>query len=467
MSEHFSKSLIEQFRDRSLDVSTLSDISAHLESCVECYELFREAFRDKKRDTPARFTLSSAVWLVDEHIDYEQIVSYVVGRLDAEDREILDEHLELCGRCCEDVRSFVAHRQQIEPELKIRYAQYEKRLKWRHFTYWVEGFRLPLKPACAVYTLLLISALVAAIILLRREGSVSHSVAPIANVTPASTPNAPSMPNPIRGGSAIAPQSSSGAGKSRSEPEDRRQPRRISPAGAETANWRDSGRLLVSLRDGGRQISLDDTGALAGLDDLSVSTRRLVKETLSSGEIRRPAALDDLAVEKSGATRSNFTDQPSFKLISPGQTVIVENKPVFKWEPLKGAMGYKVYIASRANWDGLSSPTLTPTTLEWTPPTPLRRGETYTWVVSAITEKGELIVPASSEPERKFKVLSERRFSDLIRLKQQTSSRLALGLFYARSGLVYEAEKEFQLLAAENADSTLAAKLLKQARSWR
>ena len=96
MSEHFSKSLIEQFRDRSLDVSTLSDISAHLESCVECYELFREAFRDKKGDPPALFTLSSAVRLADEHIDYEQIVSYVDGGLDTEDREILDEHFELC-----------------------------------------------------------------------------------------------------------------------------------------------------------------------------------------------------------------------------------------------------------------------------------------------------------------------------------------------------------------------------------
>jgi len=206
---------------------------------------------------------------------------------------------------------------------------------------------------------------------------------------------------------------------------------------------------------------------LTGMEDLPVSTRRLVKETLSSGEMRRPAILDDLAVEKSGATRSNATDRPSFKLTSPGQAVIVENKPVFKWEALNGALGYKVYIASRANWAGASSPTLAPSTLEWTPPTPLRRGETYTWVVSAITEKGELTVPASSEPERKFKVLSERDFGALMRLKQQTGSRLALGLFYARSGLVFEAEKELQLLANENAGSSFAAKLLDQVRSWR
>src|SRR5262245_16072991 len=243
MPEHFSKSLIEQFRDRSLDVSTMSAISAHLEACVECYELFRKAFRAKKGGATARFTLSSAVWLKDEHIEYEQIVSYEDGSLDAEDREILDKHLELCLRCREDVRSFVAHRQQIGPELKIRYVPYEKQPKRRHFADWLEGFRFPLKPAYAVYTLLLISALVAAIILLRRDGSISHSGAPIANATPTSTPNAPTMPNPIQGGSAIASHSSSGADKSRGEPVDRRQPRRISSAGAETANWRDSERL--------------------------------------------------------------------------------------------------------------------------------------------------------------------------------------------------------------------------------
>jgi hypothetical protein len=187
---------------------------------------------------------------------------------------------------------------------------------------------------------------------------------------------------------------------------------------------------------------------------------------LSSGELQRPVILNDFVVEKS-STRSNTSDQPSFKLISPGQAVIVETKPVFKWEPLKGALGYKIYIASRANWAGMASPTLDSSTFEWIPPTHLRRGETYTWVVSAITEKGELTVPASSEPERKFKVLGERDFNALIKLKRHTSSHMMLGLFYVRSGLVFEAEKELQLLANENANSTFAAKLLDQVRSWR
>lgn len=459
MSYHIPKSLIEQFRGRSLDVSALSAVSAHLESCAKCLELFREASRDKGANAPAWFSWSSEGWLRDEHLEYEQLVSYVDGSLDNEDREILDEHLILCGRCWEDVWSFVAHRQQIKPELKIRYTWAEKQAKGRHFAGWWESFKLSLKPAYAIYALLLISSLVAATTLLRRGRSTetpSQSATPFVTVTPATSPTQ----------NTIASQSSGGQDKSHGEITDRRPPHQKSPIGNGHMNRRNSERPLVALRDGGRQIFLAGAGNLEGLEDLPLSTRQLVNQTLSSGELQRPAILDDLVVERS-ATRSNTAEQPSFKLISPHQAVIAETKPVFKWEPLKGAQGYKVYTASRLNWEGISSPTLDPSTLEWTPSNPLRRGETYTWVVSAITDQGELMVPASSEPERKFKVLRERDFNALIKLKRQTGSHLVLGLFYARSGLVFEAERELQILANENADSALAGKLLDQVRSWR
>src|SRR5262249_23477688 len=133
----------------------------------------------------------------------------------------------------------------------------------------------------------------------------------------------------------------------------------------------------------------------------------------------------------------------------------------------KDVLGYKVYLASRATWTGVSSPLLSPSVLEWTPPTPLRRGETYSWVVSAITAQGELTIPAASEPQRKIKVLGERNFRALMKLKRQTGSPLVLGLFYARSGLIFEAEREFQRMVEKNTDSPLAKNLLDQVRSWR
>src|SRR5262249_7925693 len=99
MSEHISKILIEQFRDRSLDAPTLSAITLHLEDCANCYELFREAFREKRANAPVSFNLSSETWLKDEHLEYEQMVSYVDAILEPEDREILDIHLKLCRSC--------------------------------------------------------------------------------------------------------------------------------------------------------------------------------------------------------------------------------------------------------------------------------------------------------------------------------------------------------------------------------
>ncbi len=472
MTEHVSKSLIAQFLDRSLDVSTLVSISTHLESCVECYEMFRETFKVKRETVTEWSSLSSSDWLREEHLEYEEIIAYVDGPLDGEDREILDEHLKLCGRCRGDLESFVIHRQHIEPELNLRYSPSQKQSERRYFKDLWESFKIQLKPAYAAYAVLSLISLVSIAILLRNPTeSPSHSDSPIAIVTPSISPTV--SPKPGSTPSESSKSSGSSGLSSSALPDnnpgktgDRLQPDLENSVGAEIKNLSESHKLVISLHDGRRQIALYDSGRISGLEDLSDSDRKLVQETLSSGELQRPAILDEF-VAGTSVTRSKGADQASFKLISPGQVVISENKPVFKWEPLKGAVGYKVYIASKSNWAGMASPALGSSTLEWIPPTPLRRGETYTWAVTAITEKGDLIAPAPYEPERKFKVLGERDLNALVRLKRQTTSHLALGLYYLRSGLISDAEKEFQLLVNENADSAFATKLLDQARSFR
>src|SRR6185369_2384343 len=192
MSDHIPKSLIEQFRDRSLDAAALSAISAHLESCARCYELFREAFRNKSGNAAPWFSLSSESWLKEEHLEYEQIVSYTDGALDEEDREILDEHLQLCARCSEDVQSFVTHRQQIEPELKIRYAPFKQQVEEGRFAVWRHRFKLSLKPAYPVYALVLIGALAISTMLLRRGGGTETTIQPDTPIV--KTPPIPSPP---------------------------------------------------------------------------------------------------------------------------------------------------------------------------------------------------------------------------------------------------------------------------------
>jgi hypothetical protein len=56
----------------------------------------------------------------------------------------------------------------------------------------------------------------------------------------------------------------------------------------------------------------------------------------------------------------------------------------------------------------------------------------------------------------------------LSKLKQhQPVSHLALGLTYARFGLVNEAEAEFRKLLNENPDSAIAKRLLRTVQNWR
>jgi hypothetical protein len=46
-------------------------------------------------------------------------------------------------------------------------------------------------------------------------------------------------------------------------------------------------------------------------------------------------------------------------------------------------------------------------------------------------------------------------------------SHLALGVFYAREGMLAEAEREFQVLVNDNPGSQIAASLLRAVQSWR
>jgi hypothetical protein len=466
MSEHIQKSLIDRYRDRSLDAPAMSAISAHLETCAACHELFRATFRNKEKSAVKGPFPSSKRWLQDEHLEYEQLVSYVDNGLDQEDREILEEHLVVCERCQCDVQSFVAHRREVEPELKIRYAPAGKRTKSRQFMDWWGGFNLSLKPIYAASALLLISALAVSTILLRRgdppqpgaiQVAVTPTYTPVTPVTPTATPitNEAALNQPASPARRLPPPS--GTGKNHFSRLPVREANHADPA--QPTNPR------VSVRGGKNEYSPRDSNHLIGLENLSVLDKQMVKETLSSGAIRRPSILDDLVAETS-SVRGPDAERAPFTLLTPRQTVIVETMPTFKWEPLKDALGYKVYLASKATWNGVSSPLLSPSVLEWSPHTPLRRGETYSWVVSAITAQGEFTVPAASEPERKFKVLGEGNFRALMKLKRQTSSPLVLGLFYARSGLIFEAEREFQRMAEKNTDSPLAKSLLDQMRSW-
>ena len=106
---------------------------------------------------------------------------------------------------------------------------------------------------------------------------------------------------------------------------------------------------------------------------------------------------------------------------------------------------------------------LSPTQTQWEAPA-LRRGKIFSWVVTALVDAKKVVSPSASAPEIKFAVLSTADFQELSRLKR-SNSHLALGVFYARVGLLNEAEREFEALIELNPHSELPRKLLQSVRT--
>jgi len=83
----------------------------------------------------------------------------------------------------------------------------------------------------------------------------------------------------------------------------------------------------------------------------------------------------------------------------------------------------------------------------------------------AAVDGNEIVSPGPSAPEMKFQVLSTGNLQQLYRLKK-ARLHLALGVFYAREGMVPDAEREFRILVQNNPRSELANKLLREIQSW-
>jgi hypothetical protein len=221
--------------------------------------------------------------------------------------------------------------------------------------------------------------------------------------------------------------------------------------------------IVVLLRDGSTEISLDKKGALAGIAGLDPAVTDSVREVLATAALSKPQVLSELAgppIKFMGQSGS----PPPFVLISPVDTVVEDQQPTLRWQALNGATSYTVAV-----FDSQFRPVARerlPAATEWRVPASLRRGATYFWQVTARKGELEITVPSAPAPKAAFKVLDSHAASDLERTRIATNSHLVLGIFYAREGLRLEAERELQALAQQNPQSAMAAKLVSDVKSW-
>jgi hypothetical protein len=365
-------------------------------------------------------------------VDFDVLVELADRTLDEETEEIVNIHLKTCESCREDVRSFLAFREETAGEMKVSYGptHYRPSNVIAGTPWWQSLQRRPVYAVAAI-VLLAVAVIIGVTVLNRSSDRLEASKQDQTNpgiersptISPSPAPNVVSSPS--------------------------------------TAD--DSATVAV-LKDAAGEVTIDKDGRVTGLDEVSEKSRQYIARAALSERLEPGDVLRRLAGEQSGLRGSD--DGPEeFRLLSPVRRVVTEDRLVFRWESLPGASGYRVYVLDADSKVVSQSEELPPTKTEWKA-APLRRGQIFSWVVTAMLDGKRVVSPSASAPEMKFAVLSAADFQELTHLKR-SNSHLALGVFYGRVGLLDQAEREFQNLSKLNPDSELPRKLLQSVRGMR
>jgi hypothetical protein len=88
--------------------------------------------------------------------------------------------------------------------------------------------------------------------------------------------------------------------------------------------------------------------------------------------------------------------------------------------------------------------------------------------VTASKDGQEITSPVTPAPRAQFKIVDEETAREINQHRgAHPDSHLALGILYARAGLLDDAEREFQLLLNANPHSDIARTFLNRVRSWK
>jgi hypothetical protein len=424
MTHHLSTLQIKQLCVSALPEDELTAAAVHTAECQACDQRFIEELKRQRGPVPFNFTLEPEFWFRNEHLDFDQLVGLAENTFDEETREIINIHLSTCESCREDVRSFLAFREATAGEINVSYGPtyYDLNDAIRGAPWWQHLQRRPVS-AVAVIVLVTIAVLIGVIALSRRSAPLQANNQEQTNRDSERSPSISPTPVP---------------------------------------SMEDSAKVAI-LKDAGGEVTIDKDGRITGLDEVSENSRQYVARSALSEQIVPSDVLRRLSGEQS-SLRSSDDGPPGFRLLYPVRRVVTEARPVFRWENLPGVSSYRVYVLDQDGNQVTQSEELPPTQRLWKAPVPLRRGQILSWVVTAMMDGNKVVSPSASAPEIKFAVLSTADFQELNHLKK-SNSHLALGVFYARVGLLNEAEREFEGLVELNPQSELPLKLLQSVRT--
>lgn len=440
MNGHLTELLIERYREHALPPLELLDADDHLAGCEIC----RQRLDDEQRLLATGQSLRrelAAIGLT--HVTYEQLVLYVDGGLDQTDDEIVDGHLKLCEQCSSELNELRAFATETAAypvkeygprppssvaQKLLRFVKGLREASWRTPAFWlpVEIASLALVVALLVWAGVLQSRSSQLQIALNAERQENEKLKQDYQAAIASASDLQNQLAQLKSSDLPLPSN------------------------------------VVTLNDGPGQVTLDEEGNLAGVP---AEYQQTVKQTLTSQQIGTPHMLSEL-IGKSGVLMGPAEEGHPIALLSPVGTAVIGVRPVFRWRAVDGAEGYVVKVYDADFNEVAASPQLSGTV--WTATRSLERGRTYSWQLTARAGGKEIVSPIKPAPDAKFMVLNQTKAGELAHAKNASgNSHLTLGILYAQSGLLDDAEREFQALLRANPQSTLVHKLLRIVREKR
>jgi hypothetical protein len=442
---------MELYCRRALGPAERRKLDAHLDACAECLgRVSGPAYSGMAFDALAEALLPPA-GEAPFHLSRAELQRYFDGSADEADRIIAESHLETCAQCGDGAPALSAPDADgaaaSAEAARVRPAPAPSRERLAA----LRGFVASSSPAArtAALVVVLLGGVLLAGLLFRREGRPDEGQEQAAQGGAGAAETRPGDETAAR------PADERGAGAG--DEEDR--------AGALPESGEADGTTGIRLKDNGREVGINARGELDGLGGLAPPARRAVIDALSGEKLQRPRVLEELSAPPI-TLMGERGGEPSFRLRGPRGVVVTTSRPTLRWGPLAGASGYTVSVFD-AEFNRVAKSAPQAGTV-WRVSAPLAHGRLYSWEVTALRDGREITSPVAPAPRAQFKILEAEAVRELASLeRRRPRSRLALGVTYARFGLLAEAEREFQTLSKENPRSPLARNLLRIVRSWR